>query len=82
MEQASGEVRARLEALGKANRASVSAATQQLLDAGVRDFLSSRNPSQIYLVTFGRGGRLNAQCKAFKWRGNCKHAREVRAGTG
>jgi hypothetical protein len=46
----------------------------------VREFRSSRDPSQVYLVTFGRGGHLECTCDGFKWRGNCKHVREVRTG--
>jgi len=79
LEQATGKVRARLEALAKDNTGSVSAAAEQLLDAGVREFRSSRGPSQAYLVTFGRGGHLECTCEGFKWRDNCKHVREVRA---
>jgi len=51
-------VRERLEALAKANTGSGSEAAKPLLDAGVREFRSSRDPSQVYLVTFGRGGHL------------------------
>ena len=82
LEQATGEVRARLEALAKDNIGSASTALQQLLDAGVREFRSSRDPSQVYRVTFGRGGHLECTCEGFKWRGNCKHVREVRAEAG
>ena len=52
--QATGEVRERLEALAKANTGLGSGAAKSLLDAGVREFRSSRDPSQVYLVTFGR----------------------------
>jgi hypothetical protein len=79
LEQATGEVRAPLEALAKASTGSGSAAAQQLLDAGVREFRSSRASSRVYFVTFGRGGHLECTCEGFKWRGNCKHVREVRA---
>ena len=30
-----------------------------MLDAGVREFRSSRDPSQVYLVTFGRGASIS-----------------------
>ena len=78
--QASGEVRERLEALAKANTGSGSEAAKSLLNVGVREFPSSRDPSQVYLVTFGRGGHLECTCGGFKWRGNCKHVREARMG--
>jgi SWI/SNF-related matrix-associated actin-dependent regulator 1 of chromatin subfamily A len=80
LEQASGEVGKPLEALAKANTGSVSQAMQGLLDTGVREFPSSRDPSQVYRVTFGRGGHLECTCEGFKWRGNCKHVREVHVG--
>jgi SWI/SNF-related matrix-associated actin-dependent regulator of chromatin subfamily A-like protein 1 len=76
--QATGEVRERLEALAKANKGPGSEAAKPLLDAGVREFRSSRDPSQVYLVTFGRGGHLECTCDGFKWRGSCKHVREAR----
>jgi hypothetical protein len=79
--QATGEVRERLEALAKANTGSGSEAAKPLLDAGVREFPSSRDPSQVYSVTFGRGGHLECTCEGFKWRGNCKHVREDLAKT-
>jgi hypothetical protein len=50
-----------------------------LLSTGVHEFKSSRDPSQVYRVTFGRPGHLECTCEGFRWRGNCKHVREVRA---
>ena len=58
MEQVSGEVRARLEELARDNSGSAPQAMQGLLYAGVREFPSSRDPSQVYRVTFGRDGHL------------------------
>lgn len=81
LEQATGEVRERLEALAKVGvGAGGGTAGQGLLNAGVREFRSSRDPSQVYRVTFGRGGHLECTCSGFRWRGNCKHVQEVRAG--
>jgi len=50
-----------------------------LLDTGVREFTSARDPSVTYQVTFGRAGHLECTCEGFKWRGECKHVREVRS---
>lgn len=80
LEQATGEVRERLEALSKSSVGPGDGGTvgQKLRDAGVREFRSSRDPSQVYRVTFGRGGHLECTCSGFRWRGNCKHVQEVR----
>jgi hypothetical protein len=76
--QATGEIRDRLEALAKSG-AIQQAVDAPLLSTGVHEFKSSRDPSQIYRVTFGRAGHLACTCEGFRWRGNCKHVREVRA---
>jgi SWI/SNF-related matrix-associated actin-dependent regulator 1 of chromatin subfamily A len=75
--QATGEIRDRLEKL--ATSAGVSrAADSSLLSTGVHEFTSSREPGKVYRVTFGRAGHLECTCDGFRWRGNCKHVREVR----
>ena len=74
--QATGEIRDRLEALAKSNLPQ--APDAPLLVTGVHEFKSSRDPSQVYRVTFGRAGHLECTCEGFRWRGNCKHVREVR----
>jgi SWI/SNF-related matrix-associated actin-dependent regulator of chromatin subfamily A-like protein 1 len=75
--QATGEIRDRLEALAKSGGTS-QAVDAPLLSAGVHEFKSSRDPSKVYRVTFGRAGHLECTCEGFRWRGNCKHVREVR----
>jgi hypothetical protein len=76
--QATGETRDRLEVLAKSGGIP-QIANAQLLSTGVHEFKSSRDPSKIYRVTFGRAGHLECiTCEGFRWRGNCKHVREVR----
>ena len=74
---ATGEIRDRLEALAKTGATQTPEAP--LLETGVHEFRSSRDPRQVYRVTFGRAGHLECTCEGFRWRGNCKHVREVRA---
>jgi SWI/SNF-related matrix-associated actin-dependent regulator 1 of chromatin subfamily A len=74
--QATGQTRDRLEALAKEGAYSADA---PMLASGVQEFRSSRDPRQVYRVTFGRAGHLECTCEGFRWRGNCKHVREVRA---
>jgi hypothetical protein len=75
--QATGEARDRLEALAKSG-GGPQAVDAPLLSAGVHEFRSSRDPSKAYRVTFGSAGHLECTCEGFRWRGNCKHVREVR----
>jgi SWI/SNF-related matrix-associated actin-dependent regulator 1 of chromatin subfamily A len=75
--QATGEIRDRLEALTKSGGIP-QAVDAPLLSTGVHEFKSSRERSKVYRVTFGRAGHLECTCEGFRWRGNCKHVREVR----
>ena len=75
--QASSQIRDRLDALAKGG--APRAGDAPLLAAGVHEFRSSRDPRQVYRVTFGRAGHLECTCEGFRWRGNCKHVREIRA---
>ena len=63
LEQATGEVRARLEALAKDNSGSVSAAAQELLDAGVREFPSSRDPPKSTSSHLAAADTSNARAR-------------------
>jgi len=75
--QATGEILDRLEALTRSGGIA-QAVDAPLLAARVPEFKSSSDPSKVYRVTFGRAGHLECTCEGFRWRGNCKHAREVR----
>jgi len=52
-----------------------------VMESGVHEFRSTRDPTLIYRVTFGSGGHLECTCDGFRWRGQCKHVREVRQQT-
>ena len=67
-----------LERLEKLVAATPRAPEGPLLSGGVQEFRSSRDPKAVYRVTFGRAGHLEYTCEGFRWRGNCKHVREVR----
>lgn len=49
-----------------------------VVETGVHEFPSSRDPKTVYRVTFGRGGHLECTCEGFRWRGDCKHVRVAR----
>ena len=76
--KADGDAAERIEKLAR----SVPVAEEkniELLDTGVHEFTSARDASITYQVTFGRAGHLECTCEGFKWRGECKHVREVRS---
>ena len=75
---ATGEIRGRLEALARTTGQIPKSEKAPLLSDGVHEFKSSRDPSQIYRVTLGSAGHLECTCEGFRWRGNCKHVRQVR----
>ena len=75
---ATGEAAARIAAIGAAQPAKPSAAPIE--EQGVHEFHSSREPGKVYRVAWGRGGHLECTCEGFRWRGECKHVREVRKG--
>ena len=75
--QATGDAALRVEKLAAASPRETAEKTP-LAENGQWEFTSSRDPSARYLVTFGRAGHLECTCQGFRYRGNCKHVREVR----
>ena len=74
---ATGDSALRVEKLAAASPRATAEKTA-LAENGQWEFTSSRDPSARYLVTFGRAGHLECTCEGFRYRGNCKHVREVR----
>ena len=76
--RAGADAAQRLAAVSDAAAAAAHPADAPVMDAGVHEFRSSRDPSKVYQVTFGRAGQLECTCEGFRWRGGCKHVQEVR----
>jgi hypothetical protein len=74
--RATGDAAARIEAIA-AGVARIGTEAP-IAESGVHEFTSSREPGTVYRVTWGRGGHLECTCEGFRWRGECKHVREVR----
>ena len=72
-----GDAALRIEKLAAAAARTTSDKTP-IAETGQWEFTSSRDPSAVYHVTFGRAGHLECTCPGFAYRGNCKHVREVR----
>ena len=75
--RATGDAALRIETLAAAAPRASSDKTP-IAETGQWEFTSSRDPSAVYYVTFGRAGHLECTCQGFTYRGNCKHVREVR----
>ena len=75
--RATGDAALRIEKLAAAAPRTTSDKTP-IAETGQWEFTSSRDPSAVYHVTFGRAGHLECTCPGFAYRGNCKHVREVR----
>lgn len=75
--KATGDAAARIEAIG-VSVARISS-DAPITETGVHEFRSAREPDKVYRVTWGRGGHLECTCGGFRWRGACKHVREVQA---
>jgi SWI/SNF-related matrix-associated actin-dependent regulator 1 of chromatin subfamily A len=74
--RSTGDAASRIEAIA-AGTATVKPEAP-IAAAGVHEFTSTREPGRVYRVTWGRGGHLECTCEGFRWRGECKHVREVR----
>lgn len=74
--RATGDAVARIETI--AARVARIGTEAPIAERGVHEFPSSREPGKVYRVTWGRGGHLECTCEGFRWRGECKHVRQVR----
>jgi hypothetical protein len=74
--RATGDAAARLETIA-ADVAQIGG-DAPIAESGVHEFASSRDSGKIYRVTWGRAGHLECTCEGFRWRGECKHVRQVR----
>jgi len=77
--RATGDAAARIETIA-AGVARIGAEAP-IAERGVHEFASSREPGKVYRVTWGRGGHLECTCEGLRWRGECKHVRQVRKET-
>ena len=49
-----------------------------IVETGMWEFPSSRDPDRKHRVTFGSAGHLECTCEGFQYRGECSHVRQVR----
>ena len=68
--RATGDAAQRIEKLAAAAPRTASDKTP-IAETGQWEFTSSRDPSAVYHVTFGRAGHLECTCPGFAYRGNC-----------